>query len=301
MFLRQPGNKKTCLVSLMVVLASAMPLLAGPSNAAPPGKASSSIAGAGGDSFEATGNQSDTSAATAGKLYKGFLVKQTSTNQGSVTVYVCPHRWVLKTALVSVIVDEDRDRVIAYTKQTNKYLLDTIAVGVKRFKSFRKAGDFSWGKFSVVGKDKYIGETVIVLERKGKRIDMNMKNDVVITEREFSCPRVKVSKTFQDVSNALFDLDFSYGMPLKVSRMAHSNLYPGLCTRRPVGVQDTLFVREQSFPASDFEVPKGLKRVKTEVDLFNEDFGERPEFDAATTNTFVRAKVRTPRMLPAVR
>ncbi len=227
----------------------------------------------------------------SGKVVKGFVVRQTSNNQGAITVYLCPRRWVLKTALISVIVDEDKDRVIAYTKQTNKYLLDSVEVGTKRFRGFRRVGDFAWGPYTTIGHEKYLGELVTVLERKGKRIDMRAKNDVVVIERELACPKVKLSKTFQEIADCMFALDFSQGMPLKVSRMARSS-NPRLCTTHPVVVLESAALRESAIALSEFEIPSGLTRVKTEVDLFNDDVESVESIPGQTSNVIVRARQR---------
>jgi hypothetical protein len=191
------------------------------------------------------------------------------------TIYLTPHRWAMKTGLVNVIVDEEKNIVIAYSRQTNKYLLDTVSVGIKRFEGFRRGGLFNWGKFTEAGKETFLGETVVVLVRKGTRADITTKNDVVITERQLSCPRIKLSRVFDDISYALFDIEYKYGLPLQVSRMAHS-ANPRYCTRRPVLNLDTTSIKEGSFAASEFEVPKGLTRVKTEVDLFTNDMDGIP-------------------------
>jgi hypothetical protein len=244
---------------------------------------------------EAKAPTTSVSPASQGKMYKGLLIRQSSDTQGNTSIYLCEKRWALKTGLISIIVDEEHDKVIAYTRQTNKYLLDTINIGMKRFKSFRRGGDFEWGAFSTVGHEKYHDESVIVLERKGRRTDLKSKNDVVITERQLSCPRIKLSKVFQEIAYALLDVEYTYGLPLKLSRMAHS-ANPRYCTTRPVVVQDTSIIKESTFPASEFEIPKGLTRVKTEVDLFTSDMDAPP---GSATDEIIRRREKQLHVEPA--
>ena len=229
-------------------------------------KASDKVAAAGSD---------NAGTKTSDKSYKGFLIRQYSDSQGAVTIYACPHRWALKSGLISIIVDEEKDRVIAYTRRTDKYVLDTVKVGMKRFASFRRGGDFDWGPFSVVGHQKWHGQSAVVLERKGRRNDFKVKDDVIITERQISSTSIMLSKVFEDVAYALFDVEYRYGMPLNVSRMAHS-VNPKYCTVRPVITLDTTLIKEETFAPRDFDIPKGLTRVKTEIDLMANDFGPTP-------------------------
>jgi len=222
---------------------------------------------------ESRGEKSKEPPPSHGKTYKGYLLRQTAMNHGSITLYLCPERWVLKSAFVTIIVDEEKDKIIAYTRQTNKYLIDSLKVGQERFNGFRRGGDFRWGKFTTIGPDKYLGMPVTVLERKGTRTDLKTKTDVVITERQMSLKGIKVSKTLEQIGFALFDTDYRHGLPVKVSRMAHSR-NPHYCTLRPVITQDTTVFKESFFPAREFEVPAGLTRVKSEIDLFSNDTSE---------------------------
>lgn len=208
-----------------------------------------------------------------GKMYKGYLVRQSAMNHGSLTMYICPGRWALKCAFVTIIVDEPKDRVIAYTRQTNKYLIDTLKVGRGRFNGFRRGGDFHWGKYTTVGHEKWQGLPVTIMERKGTRTDLKTKTDVVITEQQLNCSVIKLSKTLEDIGYALFDTDYQYGLPLRVSRTAHSR-NPHYCTIRPVVTLETSIFKESSFPEREFDVPAGLTRVKSEIDLFSNDTGD---------------------------
>jgi len=222
-----------------------------------------------------------------GKMYKGYLVRQTALNHGSLTLYLCPDRWVLKTAFVTIIVDEEKDKLIAYTRQTNKYLADSLKVGQDRFNGFRRGGDFNWGKFTTLGDEKYLGMPCVLLQRKGTRTDLKTKTDVIITERQLCLKGVHVNKTLEEIGFALFDSDYRHGLPLKVSRMASSR-NPHYCTLRPVITQDTTVFKVSQFPAREFEVPAGLTKVKSEIDLFSNDTGDF----AQESSTRGRLKIR---------
>ncbi|MBU6450209.1 MAG: hypothetical protein KGS72_00410 [Cyanobacteria bacterium REEB67] len=209
------------------------------------------------------------------EFYKGFLIQQSSPNQGAVTFYLTPQHWILRSAIFTIIVDEKANSIIAYTRQTNKYIKDSLAIGMKRFSSFRRSGDFDWGPASVIAHETWQGRKTVVIQRSGRRNDLRVKNDVVITERQVSCPSLPLSKTCQFIFTALFSQDYSQGFVLKVSRMAHS-ANPRYCTLRPVLAIETSTVKEKSFPASEFTLPPGLTRVKSEIDLFSNDRENMP-------------------------
>jgi hypothetical protein len=269
MLLRKQESRKNCLVPLAVALVCCFLLPVGG------GWASSNKETKDPAPVNDQGTKDLSTNKAQGPMYKGLLVRQTAINQGSLTIYLCPHKWVLKSGFITIIVDEDKDKIIAYTRQTNKYLLDSIKVGMKRFMGFRKGGDFEWGKFTTVGHEKWHDETVAVLERKGRRRDLHTRTDVVITERQLCCTRIKTSPVFEDIAFALFDVEYKYGLPVRVSRMAHS-ANPRYCTIHPVIALDTSVIKESTFPASEFEAPKGLIRVKSEVDMFSNDIPASP-------------------------
>jgi len=221
------------------------------------------------------------------KKYQGYIIRQTALNQGSVTTYLCPTCWVLKTAIITVAGDHEKDTVVAYTRATNKYLSDSLQKGMKRFSGFRRGGDFAWGPPKKIGQTKWHDEDVVIVERKGRRTDLHTKNDVIITEKLLYATRFKLSKAYEMVAFSLIDVDCSYGLPLRIERMASSK-NPRYCTLRPVVVQDTLSIKKMTFKASDFAVPRGLVKVKTEIDLFSNDEGAA--FDPAGAD--LRSKAR---------
>ena len=209
--------------------------------------------------------------------YKGLLIRQNTPNQGTVTIRLCPHRWVMKGALITIIVDEEKDTVYAYTRQTNKYLQDTLKAGERRFENFRRRSEFKWGPFIKTGPAIWNGEKAMAIERRGTRVDMAVKNDVVVTERQLSLPRLQVSKVFQEICYALMAEDYKDGMVVHVERTAHS-ANPHYCTVRPVVTLDTVSIKEQTFLPIDFKLPGGMTRVSSEMELFtNDDSGMKLE------------------------
>jgi hypothetical protein len=249
---------KTAVIS---ALSSLLLFSSGPAEALDKGKAKSGAVSSG-VPLDQKGGSSES--------YKGFLIQQSSPNQGAITLYLTPQHWILRAAIFTIIVDEKANSIVAYTRQTNKYIKDSLAVGMKRFSSFRRSGDFDWGPASVVAHETWQGRKTIVIQRSGRRNDLRVKNDVVITERQVSCPSLPLSKTCQFICTALFSQDYSQGLVLKVSRMAHS-ANPRYCTLRPVMAVETSKVEEKSFPAREFALPPGLTRVKSEIDLFSNE------------------------------
>jgi len=117
MLLRKQENSSNCLVSFAVALAASL-LLSTLSAVAQVGKAdkSPSLATAKDRASAApVKDMTKDKGKDQGKFYKGTVIKQTSINQGAMTIYLCPHRWALRTGLINIIADEEKDIVIAYT------------------------------------------------------------------------------------------------------------------------------------------------------------------------------------------
>ena len=206
-----------------------------------------------------------------GAGYKGYFLQQASPSQGSITIYYSPKHWQIRSAVFTIIVDEEHDSIIAYTRQTNKYIKDSLEVGKRRFAGFRHGGDFNWLSSKIIARNtSWQGHKGVVLERRGKRADLKINNDVIVTEQQTSLSDLPVSKTFNFIAFALFSQDYDNGMVVDVKRMAHS-ANPRYCTLRPVSALDTTVMKERTFYARDFVLPAGLTRVKTEIDMFSNE------------------------------
>jgi hypothetical protein len=202
--------------------------------------------------------------------YKGYFIQQISPSQGSITIYLTPKHWQIKSAVFTIIVDEEKDTIVAYTRQTNKYIKDSLEIGKRRFAGFNHGGDFTWIKSKTVPNTPWQGRKGVTLERSGKRSDLRVANDVIITERQISLVDVPVSKTFAFVAFALFSQDYDKGLVVDVKRVARS-ANPRYCTMRPVDALETKQFKERIYHPYDFFLPGGLTRVKTEIDMFSNE------------------------------